>query len=68
MTSPPTASDGTWARSSAEKAHALAERLAEVFQLLASENEPEEKEAFTQLMEASYKFRPPINHHKRIEV
>jgi hypothetical protein len=38
-------SQGTWARSNIEKAHAFGEHLANVFQLHPSENVPEEEEA-----------------------
>jgi hypothetical protein len=50
--SPPLrASQGTWARSNVEKAHAFAEHLAKAFQSHPSENEPEEEEALMQLFE-----------------
>jgi hypothetical protein len=44
-------SQGTWARSNVEKAHAFAEQLANVFQPRRSENEPEEEKGHTQLLE-----------------
>jgi hypothetical protein len=40
-------SQGTWARSNVERAHAFAEHLAKIFQPHPSENEPEEEEALT---------------------
>jgi hypothetical protein len=43
-------SQGTWARSNVEKAHALSKHLAEVFQQHLSENEPEEEEGLIQLL------------------
>jgi hypothetical protein len=50
--SPPVrTSQGTWARSNVEEAHAFAEHLANVFQLRPSENEPEKEEAFIQFLE-----------------
>jgi hypothetical protein len=45
-------SQGTWARSNVEKAHALAQHLANVFRPNPSENKPEE-EALSQLLETS---------------
>jgi hypothetical protein len=54
--SPPLrASQGTWARSNVDKAHAFAEHLAKVLQPHPSENKPEE-EALMQLLETP----PPI--------
>jgi hypothetical protein len=61
-------SQGTWARSNVKKAHASAEHLAKVFQLHPSENEPQEEEALTQLLETTYQLEPPINRLKRPEV
>jgi hypothetical protein len=43
-------SQGTWARSNVEKAHAFAEHLANAFQAHSSKNRPEEQEALTQLL------------------
>jgi hypothetical protein len=60
-------SQGIWARSNVEKAHAFAEHLAKVFQPHPSENEPEE-ETLTQLLETPYQLEPPINRLKRAEV
>jgi putative salt-induced outer membrane protein YdiY len=51
-------SQGTWARSSVEKACAFTEHLAKVFQLHRSENESEEKEALIQLLETPYQLGP----------
>jgi hypothetical protein len=48
-------SQGTWARSIVEKAHAFAEYLANVFQPHPSENEPKE-EALTRLLETPYQL------------
>jgi hypothetical protein len=68
-TSPPLrTSQGTWARTNANKPHALIELLADVFQLHLSGNEPEEEEALIQLLEASYQLEPPTNNLKRTEV
>jgi hypothetical protein len=61
-------SQGTWARSKVEKAHAFTEHLANVFQPHLSENQPEEEEALTQLLETAYQLEPPINRLKRAEV
>jgi hypothetical protein len=61
-------SQGSWARSNAEKAHTFAEHLAKDFQPHPSENEPEEEEALTQLLETPYQLKPPINHLNRAEV
>jgi hypothetical protein len=44
---------GTWARSNAEKAHDLAKHLAQVFQAHPTENKPEEEETLTQLLETA---------------
>jgi hypothetical protein len=44
-------SQGTWARSSVEKAHAFAEHLANVFQPHPLENQPEKEEALMQHLE-----------------
>jgi hypothetical protein len=61
-------SQGTWARSNTEKAHAFAEHLENVFQPHPSENEPDEEEALIQLLENPYQLEPPINCLKRAEV
>jgi hypothetical protein len=62
-------SQGTWARSNVEKAHAFAEHLANVFQPHLSENEPEEEEeALMQLLVTPYQLKPPINRLKGAEV
>jgi hypothetical protein len=66
--SPPRTSQGTWARSNIEKAHAFAEHLAMVFQSHPSENEPEEEEALMQLLKTPYLLEPPIYRHKRAEI
>jgi hypothetical protein len=67
--SPPVrTSQATWVRSNADKAHAFAEHLADVFQPHPSENEPEEEEALIQLLETPYQLEPPINCLKRAEV
>jgi hypothetical protein len=58
-------SQGTWARSSVEKAHAFAEQLANVLQPHPSENQSEE--ALMQLLETPYQLEPPINRLKRAE-
>jgi hypothetical protein len=42
---------GTWASNNVEKAHAFANHLANVFQPHPSENQPEEEEALTHLLE-----------------
>jgi hypothetical protein len=60
-------SQGTWARSNVEKAHAFSEHLVKVFQPHLSENESEE-EALTQLLETPYQLEPLINRLKRAEV
>jgi hypothetical protein len=52
---------GTWASSNVEKAHAFANHLANVFQPHPTENQPEEEEALTQLLETPYQLEPPIN-------
>jgi hypothetical protein len=44
-------SQGIWARSNIEKAHAFAEHLAGVFQPRSSENDPEEEQGIIQLLE-----------------
>jgi hypothetical protein len=61
-------SQGTWARSNIEKAHAFAEHLANVFQPHPSENELEEDDALIHLLETPYQLEPPINCLKRAEV
>jgi hypothetical protein len=61
-------SQGTWARSNVEKAHTFAEHLADVVQPRPSENEPEEEEALTELLETPYQLEPPINCLKRAKV
>jgi hypothetical protein len=61
-------SQGTWTRSNVEKAHAFAEHLANVFQPHPSEHEPEEAEAFIQLLETPYQLEPQTNRLKRAEV
>jgi hypothetical protein len=61
-------SQGTWARRNVERAHAIAEHLENVFLQHPSENEPEEKEAFIQLLETPYQLEPPANRLKRAEV
>jgi hypothetical protein len=58
---------GTWARSNVEKAHAVAENLAKVFQPHPSENEPEKK-AHIQLLLTPYQLEAPINCLKRAKV
>jgi hypothetical protein len=60
-------SQGTWARSNVEKAHAFAEHLANTFQPHPSEIQHEEEEALMQLLEAPYQLEPPINCLKRAE-
>jgi hypothetical protein len=62
-------SQGTWARSNVEKAHAFAEHLANVFQPHLSENEPEgeEEEALMQLLVTPYQLEQPINRPIRAE-
>jgi hypothetical protein len=65
--SPPLrASQGTWARSNVEKAHAFSEHVAKVFQPHPSKNEPKEEETFIQLLENLYKLKPPIIHLKSV--
>jgi hypothetical protein len=59
---------GTWERNNVEKAHALAEHLAKVFQLHPSENELEEEEVLIHLLETPYQFEPPISCLKRAGV
>jgi hypothetical protein len=54
-------SQGTWARSNVEKAHASVEHLAKVFHPHPSENEPEEEEALMHLLETPYQLEAPIN-------
>jgi hypothetical protein len=54
-------SQGTWAKRNIGKTHAFAERLAKDFQLHPSENEPEEENALTQVLETLYHLEPPIN-------
>jgi hypothetical protein len=51
-------SQGTWAGSNVEKAHAFVEHLANVFQPRPLENEPEEEEALMQLLETPYQLEP----------
>jgi hypothetical protein len=63
--SPLRTSQGTWARSSVEKAHAFSMHLANVFQH-PSENKPEK--TLIQLLETPYQLEPPINRLKRAEV
>jgi hypothetical protein len=58
-------SEGTWARSNVEKAHAFA-HLAKDFQPHSSENEPEKE--LMQLLVTPYQLEPPINFLKRTEV
>jgi hypothetical protein len=59
---------GTWVRSNVERAHSFAERLANIFQPLPSEDELEEEEALIQLPETLYKLDRPLNSLKRAEV
>jgi hypothetical protein len=67
--SPPLrASQGTWARSNVEKAHAIAEHLANVFKPHPSEYKPEEEEALIQILETPKQPEPPINRPKIAEV
>jgi hypothetical protein len=61
-------SQGTWARSNVKKAHAFTGHLVNVPRLHLKENEPEEEEALTQLLETPYQLKPPINRLKRSEV
>jgi hypothetical protein len=61
-------SQGTWARSNIEKAHAFVKHLANVYQPHPSESEPEEEAALTRLLETIYQLEPPINRLKRAEV
>jgi hypothetical protein len=55
-------------RSNVEKVHAFAKHLADVFQPHLSENEPEEDDTLTQLLEAPYQFELLIKCFKRAEV
>jgi hypothetical protein len=64
--SPLRTSQGTWARSNVEKAHAFTEHLAKLFQPHPSENVPEE-EALIQLLETPYQLEPPINISKELK-
>jgi hypothetical protein len=66
--SPLRTSQGTWARTNIEKAHAFAEHLTNVFHPHPSENEPEEEEVLMQLLETPYQLEPPFNRLKRPEV
>jgi hypothetical protein len=50
------------------KAHAFAKHLANIFQPHPSENQPEEEDALTQLLETPYQLEPPINRLKKAEV
>jgi hypothetical protein len=61
-------SQGTWASSNVKKAHTFTQYLAEVFQPHPSENEQEEEETLTQLLETPYQLQPSINPLKRAEV
>jgi hypothetical protein len=61
-------SEGTWAKSNGEKAHAFAEHLAKVFQPYPSENQPEDKEVLMQLLETRYQLEQPIYSLNRAEV
>jgi hypothetical protein len=61
-------SQGTWARSDMENAHAFAKHPADVFQSHLSENEPKEEAAIIQLVEVPYQLEPPIKGFKRAEV
>jgi hypothetical protein len=65
---PQRTSQGTWARSDVEKAHAFAEHLAKVIQPHPSKNQLEEEEALMHLLEIPYQLEPPINRPKRAEV
>jgi hypothetical protein len=58
---------GTLARTNTERAHAFAKHLAKVFQPHPSENEPQEEEALTHLLE-TYQLKPPIKCLKRSDV
>jgi hypothetical protein len=49
-------------RRSVERTHVFAEHLADVFQPHPSENEPEEEETLTQLLEASSAIKILRNH------
>jgi hypothetical protein len=51
-----------------EKAHAFAKHLGKVFQPHPSDNQPQEEEALTQLLETPYQLEPPINRLKKAEV
>jgi hypothetical protein len=59
---------GTRARNNAEKAHAFAKHLEQVFQPHTFENTPEEEEYLIQLLETPYQLEPPIKRLKRTEV
>jgi hypothetical protein len=61
-------SQGTWARSNVEKAHAFAKHLADIFQPHPSESEPQEEKAIIQLLESPYQLELPIKRFKRAEV
>jgi hypothetical protein len=51
-------SQGTWARSNAEKAHAFVEDLVDVFQPHSSKNKLKKKKHI-QLLQATYQLKPP---------
>jgi hypothetical protein len=61
-------SQRTWERSNVENAHAFAKHLADNFHPHPSENDPEEEEALTQLLEAPYQLEPPIKRFKTAEI
>jgi hypothetical protein len=56
---------GTWARNNAEKAHALAKHLEQVFQLHPLENTPEED--VIQLVETPYQLGPSMKRLKELK-
>jgi hypothetical protein len=61
-------SQGTWARSNAEKAHPFAEHFANVFQPQPPEDEPKEEEALIQLLETLHQLKPPTNRIKGADI
>jgi hypothetical protein len=61
-------SQGTWARSNVEEAQDFGENLAKFFQPHPSQNESEEEEALTHLLETPYQLKPPINCLTRADV
>jgi hypothetical protein len=58
---PSRTSQGTWARSNAEKAQAFAHHLATVIQPHSSEPNSTPESTLTSLLETPFQLKPPVN-------